>query len=426
MDPSVTASLPLLITLFAMIALAAFLGAAEAALLRVSLVRVEVKAESGDRAAVRVSRLCSDLTHTMNAILLLVLLLQVGAAAIAGIVAERHFGNTGLTIGSIVLTLVMFVYSEAIPKTLAVRRPMQVALRVALPVSLLIKPVQPVVWLLVRFADLQAPGRGVETGVTVTEAEIIRLAAEAEAGGAIDSSDLELIERAFTVGDIMTSEILVPRVDVVAVAVDTSAAEALKVAVATGHRRLPTYEGDIDGINGIVRIRDLARAAVEAPDRPVSELQRGALVVVPESRRVIDVLRDLQRNRTSMAVVIDEFGGTAGIATAEDIVAELVGEIGNDFTSPVLEISRVEEGRLVVLGSADLRALSEALGASLPEGDWMTAAGLVIGQAGRIPAEGDFVEIGDHRFEVTSATRRRVLRIEITARKGWERATLGE
>ena len=180
MNPPLTESIPLLIVLIGLIAMAAFLGASEAALLRVPRVRAEVLAEGGDRSAARVAKLSGDLTHTMNAVLLLVLLLQVGAATLAGIVAERHFGNTGVTIGSIVLTLVMFVYAEAIPKTLAVRHPMQVARVVALPVSVLIKPVLPVVWLLVRFADLQAPGKGVETGVTVTEAEIIALAAAAE------------------------------------------------------------------------------------------------------------------------------------------------------------------------------------------------------------------------------------------------------
>ncbi len=119
-----------------------------------------------------------------------------------------------------------------------------------------------------------------------------------------------------------------------------------------------------------------------------------------------------------MAVVIDEFGGTAGIVTVEDIVAELVGEIGEEDTTPVPEIQRIGSGRWAVLGSADLRDLSEELDVTLPEGDWTTAAGLVIAQAGRIPAEGDVVEIGAHRFEVTSATRRRVRRLEITGPEG--------
>ncbi len=413
MSPPLADSIPLLVALVGMIALASFLGAAEAALLRVPQLRADVMARSGDRAARRVSRLVDDLPHTLNAVLLLVLLLQVGAATIVGIVAERHFGNTGLTLGSVLLTLVMFVYAEAIPKTLAVRRPMQIARMVALPVTWLVKPVQPVVWLLVRFADLQAPGRGVETGVTATEAEIIALAAAAEAEGVIEGSDRELIERAFVVGDTRTAEILIPRVDVVAVPASAPASDALEIAVSAGHRRLPVYEGNLDLVTGVVRIRDLALAAAEIPQRAAGDLAT-ALPVAPESQPIIGVLRDLQRERKSMALVIDEFGGTAGIVTVEDIVAELVGEIGEYDTAPLPEIQALGDAHWVVLGSADLRDLSEALGASLPDGDWTTAAGLVIGQAGRIPSEGDVVEIGEYRYAVTSATRRRVRRLEIT------------
>ena len=412
MNPSAAASIPLLIVLVGLIALAAFLGAAEAALLRVPRVRAKVMADGGDRAARRVSRLVDDLTHTMNAVLLLVLLLQVGAATIAGIVTERHFGNTGVTIGSVILTLVMFEYAEAIPKTLALRRPMQVARWVALPVTWLVKPVQPIVWLLVRFADLQAPGRGVETGLTVTEAEIIALAAAAEAEGAIERSDRDLIERAFVVGDTKINEILIPRVDVVAVDAATPAAEALEIAVAARHRRMPVYEGDLDRVIGVVRIRDLAGATAETQELPVGGLAT-ELPAVLEWRRAIDVLRDLQRKRKSMALVLDEFGGTAGIVTVENIVAELVGEIGEDDTTPVPEIQTLGEGHWAVLGSADLRDLSAALGASLPEGDWTTAAGLVIGQAGRIPAQGDVIVIDPYRYTITSATRRRVRRLEV-------------
>jgi CBS domain containing-hemolysin-like protein len=414
MNPPFAESIPLLVVLVGLILLAAFLGAAEAALLRVPRVRAEVMAEAGDRPARRVSRLVADLPHTMNAVLLLVLLLQVGAATIAGIIAERHFGNTGVTIGSVVLTLVMFVYAEAIPKTLAVRRPMQVARAVALPVSWLVKPMHPIVWLLVRFADLQAPGKGVETGVTVTEAEIIALAAAAESEGAIERSDRELIERAFVVGDTKTSEILVPRVDTVAVDAATSARDALEMAIAAGHRRLPVFEGDLDHVIGAVQIRDLAGAAAENPEQSVGDLATD-LPAVLEWRRAISVLRDLQRHRKSMAVVIDEFGGTAGIVTIEDIVAELVGDVGEDDSTPMPEIQKLGAGHWAVLGSADLRDLSAELGASLPEGDWTTAAGLVIGHAGRIPAQGDVFEIHGYRYTVTSATDRRIRRLEVTA-----------
>ncbi len=415
MTPPITDSIPLLVTLGGLVAVAAFLGASEASLLRVPQVRAEVMAEQGDRAAGRVSRLTADLTHTMNAVLLLVLLVQVSAATIAGVVAERHFGSTGVTIASVILTIVMFVYTEAIPKTFAVRHPMQVARVVSAPIAVLALLVRPVVRLLVGLADLQAPGKGVKTGVSVSEAELIRLAAKAEAEGSIESTDRQFIERAFAVGDMRITEILVPRVDVVAVRADATAQQALDVAVSAGHRRIPIYEGDLDNVTGMVRVRDLAPVVATTPELQVSELAIDVLAV-PETRRLVDVLRDMQQARMWLAVVVDEFGGTAGIATIEDVVAVLVGDIADEHATPIPEIRPDGPGRWVVDGAADLRDLSEALGTDLPQGDWTTAAGLVIGLAGRIPATGDAVEIPGFRFEVTAATRRRVKRIEVTIR----------
>jgi len=417
MRPPITESLPLLVTLAVLVVVAAFLAAAEASLLRVSRVRAEVLAEQGDRAAGRVHRLTGDLTHTMNGVLLVVLLVQVGAATLAGVIAERHFGNTGVTIASVSLTLVMFVYAEAIPKTMAVRHPLATAKLVSIPVRIITAAVRPLVRLLVAFADLQAPGKGVETGVSVTEAELIRLAAEAEAAGAIEPTDRELIERAFVVGDVRIAEILVPRIDVVAVPEEMPVHRALDIAVAAGHRRIPVYRDDLDDVTGLVRIRDMARVVADEGHLPVSRLRRDVLVV-PETNRLIDVLRDMQRHRTSMAVIVDEFGGTAGIATIEDVVEELVGEITDDDTAPVPEIRKVGGDHWIVEGGADLRDLGEALGANLPPGDWSTAAGLVIGLMGRIPDVGDSVTAAGFRFEVRAASRRRVRRIDVRRRDG--------
>jgi CBS domain containing-hemolysin-like protein len=414
MGPPISDSVPLLVGLAALVAIAAYLGAAEAALLRVSRVRAAVLAEQGDRAAARVVRLVDDLPRTMNAVLLLVLLVQVGAATIAGVVAERHFGNTGVTVASVVLTLVMFVYAEAIPKTLAVRNPTRVARAVSAPVAGLALAVRPLVSLLVRFADLQAPGKGVQTGMSMTEAELVALAVEAEAAGTIDETDRELIERAFAVGDLRVGEVIVPRIDVVAVSAGTPIEEALDRAVAAGHRRLPVYGRDLDDITGVVRLRDLAAAVADGrAGLAVADLLTPVLAV-PESLPIIRVLRQMQQQRRSLAVVIDEHGGTAGMVTIEDLVEELVGEIADEDASPLPPVRLDEPGSWLVEGTADRRDLEEALGVDLPEGEWATAAGLVISECGRIPVPGEAIAIGDFEVEVLAGTRRRIRRMRFS------------
>lgn len=397
--------LALLVVLFAC---AVFLAAAEAALLRVPRVRVEVLAESGDAAAVRLLHLVDDLPRVMNTVLLVVLLVQIGAATLSGVFAERNFGGLGITVTSVVLTAVLFVYAEAIPKTYAVRRPLVVARYVTRPVAALTWLLRPIVSVLIWFADLQAPGTGIASRIGVSEDELRRLAAQAASAGEIEESDAELLERAFALGDARVDEILVPRLDIVAVDGSCRVEDAIGLAVGAGHRRLPIYDGDLDNVTGVVRLRELVGAD---PGAHVSSVGTKPLVV-PESKRVIELLREMQSARLHIAVVVDEHGGTAGIVTIEDVVAELVGEVADEGEAPSPTIRR-EDGRLLVDARLDVAELADELGIELPAGDYHTVGGLVIDVAGRIPAVGEAVHIAGLRFRVTRGSKRRVQTLEI-------------
>jgi len=414
MRPPLSDSIPLLGTLAGLVVAAAFLAASETALLRVPRVRLEVAAERGDRPAARLLRLLHDLPKVLNAVLLAVLLVQVSAATIAGVVAARHFGNTGVTIASVLLTVVMFIYAEAIPKTVAVRHPVAVARFVAWPVVVLATVTRPVVAVLLFLADLQAPGKGIPSSSTVTEPELLRLAAEAAAAGEIAPADLDLIERAFAIGDTPVGAVAVPRPDVIALPLETPLGEALDLALRSGHRRLPVYRHDLDGITGVVRLHDLAAAVSAGWPSTLAEVQQPALVVA-ETRTVLAVLRDMQATRRHLAVVIDEHGGTTGIVTVEDAVEQLVGEFEEADRGRAAPVRRLGPGRWEVDASADLPLVEAALGADLPEGKWRTAAGMVIGRAGRIPRVGDVIQVPGFTFKITAATRRRVVRLEVKA-----------
>ena len=404
--------IPLLAALVVLFAMAVFLAAAEASLLRVSRVRVEVLAEQGDPGAGRLLRLVNDLPRVMNTVLLVVLLVQIGAATLTGVIAERHFGGIGITITSIVLTIVLFVYAEAIPKTVAVRRPLVTARFVAPAVEALTWLFRPVVSLLVRFADLQAPGKGIAGQVGVSEEELRRLAMEAAEEGAIEPSDAELMEAAFDLGDATVEEILVPRPDIVAVRADRTFDEALDIALASGHRRIPIFEGDLDHITGVVRLRDLAAAVARNQPGTVGDMAVRPMLV-PETKRVIELLREMQTNGRHFAVAVDEHGGTAGIVTIEDVVSELVGEVADEGELRTAEIRSLGD-KLVVEATVPVEELAERLDTDLPNGDFRTVGGLVIDVAGRIPAVGDEVEIAGHQFRVTRGTNRRIRTLEVT------------
>ncbi|MEN8113098.1 MAG: hemolysin family protein [Actinomycetota bacterium] len=390
---------------------AAVLGAAEAALLRVPRVRVAVGAEEGDRRSVHLLQLLDDLPRVLNTVLLTVLLVQIGAATTTGVFMGRHFGNVGVTIASIILTIVLFVYAEAIPKTYAVHHPDAVARATTPLLSGLAWLFHPVVTVLVAFADVQAPGRGVAGPVGVTEEELRLLASEAATHGAIDETDRTLMERAFELGDRTVEEILTPRTDLDAVPADATIADALDVAISSGHRRLPVYEDDLDHIRGVVRLRDLAAAVTETADAPVSSLASKELVV-PETKRVVELLAEMQGTGIHLAVAIDEHGGTAGIVTIEDVAGELVGRISDEGEALRPEILRVGPDRWRLDATADVEDLEDETGVTLTDGDWITVGGLVTGVAGRIPTRGDVFYFEGLTITVLDALPQRVVVLE--------------
>lgn len=403
---------PLIGLLILFFILAIVFAAAEMALARVSDVRLRTMAEVGDRRARRLVALLEGLPRVINAILLAVLLVQIGAATITGLLAERWFSNVGIVIATVVLTIVLFVYTEAIPKTYAFRHPTRVALALTYPVVLLEFVLRPIVGGLVWFADLHAPGKGVSLAPTITERELLSLAADAEQEGEITPIDRHLIERAFRLGDRTAEEVMVPRTDIVAVPAGESVDEAVTLAVRAGHRRLIVYEGDLDQITGVVYLRDLVRATGAAPPQTVQALTRPTLVV-SEWKRVVELLRDMQAQGTHLAVVVDEYGGTAGIVTIEDIAEELLGAVADEGRVPSPTITRLSAGHWSVDGALLVDDLAEVIGVDLPEGEWTTLAGMVMGLAGEVPEAGDEVEAAGYRFRVELIEQRRIKRVDV-------------
>ncbi len=316
----------LLVVLLILVVGAAVLAAAEVALLRTPRVSVEVAVDTGNPRAATMLRLLDDLPLVLNTVLLTVLFAQVGAAAITGYLAQRWFGGLATTVTAVVLTLTLFVYTEAIPKTLAVRSPLGFGLALARPITIAIRPLSPLTRVLLRAADVQTPGSGASARTAFSEEELRLLAAQSAEAGEIETADAELVARSFEFGDTRVAEVLVRRDDIVAVAESTTPARAVERAVRSGHRRLPVFRGDIDTITGVVRLRDLAQAAQSGAPTTVGALGRPALSVGPDAL-VADVLGRMQRTGRRFAVVTSSAGTTEGIVTIEDIVAELVGEI---------------------------------------------------------------------------------------------------
>lgn len=404
----------LVISLVVAFLLATVLAAAEVSLLRLPSVRATTLAAGGDRRAQRITRLLPRMTRVLNAILLAALLTQIAAATLTGILADRWFGSLGVTIASVALTLLLFVYAEAIPKTYAVRHPERVALALSGPVAALELVLRPIVAVLVWLADLQIPGEGISTGPTITEDELKLLAMRAAHEGEITEEDVGLIERAFRFGDRQVDDVMVPRTEIVAVSTAATVDEAAQVAFEAGHRRLPVYRTSIEEITGMVRLRDLVQIPDDKRRLEVRSLVEDVLVV-PETKRILELLREMQSAGRHLAIVVDEYGGTAGLVTIEDIVEELLGSISDE--SEALPIVEVDEETWSVDGALPIEDLSELLSTDLGGDDWNTAAGFVLASLGRMAAVGDTVEFERGSMRVVSVRGRRITRLEVTIRR---------
>jgi putative hemolysin len=235
------------------------------------------------------------------------------------------------------------------------------------------------------------------------------LTIEAADEGEITEVDRDLIDRVFRFGDRRVDDVMVPRPDIVAVDRKTSLSEALEIALRAGHRRLPVFVDDLENIQGVVRLRDL----IAARDRGDSELDDIAFepLVVPESKRISNLLEDMQARNNHMAVVVDEYGVTVGLVTIEDVAEELLGSIADGPHTDGVEHSG--EGVWRVVGSTPVEDLSSEIGVQVPDGDWNTAAGLMLGVAGRLLDPGATVDIDGFEFIVRGVRGRRITLIEI-------------
>jgi putative hemolysin len=410
----------ILVAVAFLIMCSAVLALAETGLTRTSKVRAKALEDSGARGAKTLRRLVEQPENFLAPVLLLVLLCQLVAATLVGVVAAHVFGPVGVAVATAFEVVFIFVFGEAVPKQWAVRHPDRAALTAAPLVSALVgfPPIRVLSVGLISIARFLTPGgrHPRSSGSEVTESELLAFTDVAVEEEAIESDERELIHSIIEFGDTIVREVMVPRPDIVAFEAATLVEAVLEGAISAGFSRLPVYEGNMDQIVGIAYTKDLVLAVRRGDaDRPVAEIAR-APHFVPETKRVAPLLREMQRGRFHLAMVVDEYGGTAGIVSLEDLIEELVGEISDeyDIVEPTLE--RLNDGRYRVPSIMPVDEVNELLGADLPLGDdWDTIGGLVMAQAGHIPTEGESIDVDGYRLVAEKVASQRIGSVTLEA-----------
>jgi CBS domain containing-hemolysin-like protein len=319
-----------------------------------------------------------------------------------------------------IAALAVLVFGIAVPKALAVRNPERTALALFRPVDLVRRIVAPLVGiatLLARPFVRILGGRTTAAGPFVTQEEMRMLVNVGEEEGVIQHEEEELIHSIFEFGDTVVREVMVPRPYIVAVEDDLTVAQAADVALRTGHTRLPVYKESVDTIEGVVTVQDMLRVVRQnGDDLPVVRVMR-PVYYVPETKKVDELLRDLQKGRMHLAIVVDEYGGTAGLVTIEDLLEEIVGEIQDEYDVEPVMIERVNEYETHLDARVPLDDVNELLGTSWEAEDSDTIGGFVYEELGRIPNPGDTVEIGDYVITVLSTEGARLKQLSIVRRR---------
>jgi CBS domain containing-hemolysin-like protein len=409
---------PLILVLALLILFGAFFSASETALFSSSRLALRALADGGDRRARVAVKLLSDPGDLLTTLLVGNTIADIGASVLATSVAIRLIGHGhGEWIAFVGVTLLVLIVSEIAPKTLAARRADRMALWVAEPIRAIGRVLSPLIRVLSVVATtlIRPFGAPISTRPPlVTEEQLRFLVQVGEEEGVIEEDEREMIHSIFEMGDTLVREVMRPRIDIAGVPSTATINDALGLMIERGHTRLPIYDGSVDHIIGVVYVRDLLPAVRQGRlDTPVLEELRPAFFV-PDTKKVDELFREMQRKKVSMAIVLDEYGGTEGLVTMEDILEEIVGEIQDEHDMEEKPIQIVDDRTAIVNGPTHIDEVNEALGLSLPEdADVDTVAGLVYQQLGRVPQQGETVTVDGAELRVERTIGHRISKVRV-------------
>ncbi|MER5394244.1 hemolysin family protein [Saccharopolyspora sp. NPDC002686] len=387
-----------LITAVLLVLAAGVFAASESAVTVASRARVDELVREGRSGAKQFALLLADRPRHVNLLLLLRLACELGATVLVTVVALRLANSEAwaVVIAGLVMLVASYVLVGVGPRTLGRQHPYGIGLKVAAPVRVLARLLNPLTRLLILIGNMITPGKGFREGPFSTEVELRELVDLAGERGVVAADEREMIHSVFELGDTLAREVMVPRPEIIWIEQTKSSRQGLALCLRSGFSRIPVIGESVDDIVGVVTVKDLTGAVLTARDEagpPVSELMRPASFV-PDTKRVDELLREMQLSRSHLAIAVDEYGGTAGLLTIEDIIEEIVGEITDE--SDLEEhrpIERLEDGTVRVSSRLPVEDLGELFGVELDDSDVETVGGLLAQRLGRVPLPGAEAEI---------------------------------
>ena len=412
----------------------AFFVSAEFAFVAVRRTRIDELVEEGSAPAKRVRHLIDDPARFISAFQVAITLSSLALGAVGEPAVSRVFesvlsnrgvlGDSATVVISVILafaiiTALHVVLGEIVPKTLTLSRAEAVALRVAFPVQIFMWVFWPFIWVLrgmsealIRLLGLETPS---EMRLVHSEEELKMLISASHEEGVLEESEEQLLHKVFDFAETEVKQVMVPRPDVIGMPADLSATEAITRALAAPYTRYPVYRETMDDLVGVVHVRNLFAAQMDEAGETLVETCARPVPIVPETKKLDELLADFRRTKTHMAIVVDEYGSTSGIVTLEDLLEEIVGEINDEFDLPDREVVRLAPDRVRLEASYGIEDFNERFDGRLPDEDYTSVGGFLFGELGRPARPGDVVTHNGFRFTVreVDGARIRVVDVEL-------------
>ncbi len=400
-----------------LIASSAFFSASETALMSINKIRLRHLLDGNVRGAKTVIKLRENSSKLLSTILVGNNIANIAASAVATTLALKFFPEYGALIATISMTIIVLIFGEITPKSIAARNSEKVAFLIAEPIVFFTKVLRPLSWIFTKITELILKTIGINevARTLVTEEELKTMVDVSREEGSMEEERHQMLHNVFEFIDLQVKDAMVPRTDVMAIEVNTSYEEIAKIFKEDGYSRLPVYEGSIDNIIGILHVKSMLFYEDEPQNFDVRKYMRRPNFTY-EYKSAGDLFEELRKQRLAITIVLDEYGGTAGLITMEDLIEEIVGDIEDEYDELDEDVEQVSEYEYIVDGSTDLEDVNEAIGSQLESDDFDSIGGFIIGEIDRFPQVGEELVIAGLEMHVLEIEKNRIQKIRIKVR----------
>ena len=412
MDPDGTWQI---ISLVILLMFSAFFSASETALMTLSKIRIRHMLESQIKGAELINRLVKNPSKLLGAILVGNNIANIGASALATSLAIHYLGDSGVGIATAVMTILVLIFGEITPKSLAAQNSEKISLKVARPMSLITFVLNPLITVLIHITNtfIKILGGEIDSQKPfITEEELKTMVSVSHEEGVLEGEEKQMIYNVFEFGDSQAKDVMTPRTDMIVANINSTYEELINIFKEEQFSRMPIYEDTIDNIVGIIYIKDLIFFEDEKEEFSIEKHMRVPYFTY-EFKSTVDLFADMRAKRAPIAILLDEYGGTAGLVTIEDLVEEIVGDIEDEYDDDEDKIEVIKEDEFIVDGNTKINMVNEMIGLNIESEDFDTIGGFVTGILGRLPMTDETIYYNDTKFIIQNTSKNRIEKLKI-------------